>query len=107
MAHPRGLGRKRSHSLDRAHVSALHARYTTEDAVSSVHDDGVRHPLRIVRDKGTGGEALGVVRKVLVRVTSSARAPPEKRSRYRGSRPVSVLPPTATLKSIPTNGSPR
>ena len=67
MAHPRGLGRKRSYSLDRAHVSALHARYTTEDAVSSVHDDGVRHPLRVVRDKGTGGEALSVVRKVHVR----------------------------------------
>ena len=28
MAHPRGSGRKRSYSLDRAHVSALHARYT-------------------------------------------------------------------------------
>ena len=66
MAHPRGSGRKRSYSLDRAHVSALHARYTTEDDVSAVHNDGVRHPLPIVGDEGTGGEALGVVRKIHV-----------------------------------------
>ena len=67
MAHPRGSDRKRSYSLDRARVCALHARYATEDDISTVHNDGVRHPLPIVGDEGTGCEALGVVREIHVR----------------------------------------
>ena len=73
MAHPRGSGRKRSYSLDRARVRALHARYTTEDDISTVHDDGVRHPLPIVGDEGTGGEALGVVHVREIHVRGSGR----------------------------------
>ena len=36
-------------------------------APCKVHDDGVRHPLPIVGDEGTGCEALGVVREIHVR----------------------------------------
>ena len=35
-----------------------------EDTLSSIHDAGRRHALRVVRDEGAGGEAAGVVRAV-------------------------------------------
>ena len=36
--------------------------------------DGVRHPLSIVEDEGTGGEALGVVREIHIRGTDQVAA---------------------------------